>query len=243
VIVMDDADPVIAADGVLFGCMLYSGQICESSTRALVPHSQYDAFVQRLVDRASTIKLGDPDDLDTDMGPVISERQRDRILGYIESATNEGATIALGGGVPDGFDKGYWIEPTIIRDVTNDMTVALEEIFGPVLVVIPYDGLDEAITIANDTPYGLTAGIWAGNYEDALEVGAQLKAGSIWINNWHAVYPELPFGGYKQSGVGRELGPDALNEYTEAKHVHLDLTQEHGRHIFDILLSEPPADE
>jgi aldehyde dehydrogenase (NAD+) len=244
-VVMEDADPVIAADGVLFGCMLYSGQICESGTRALVPASIYDSFVERLVARASTIKLGDPDDLDTDMGPVISARQRDRILGYIESARTEGATIALGGGVPHGeqFEHGHWIEPTIIRDVTNDMTIAREEVFGPVLVVIPYNDLDEAVTIANDTQYGLTAGIWAGNYENALELAAKLRAGSIWINNWHAVYPELPFGGYKQSGVGRELGPDALKEYTEAKHVHLDLTQTRDRHIFDILLSEPPADE
>jgi acyl-CoA reductase-like NAD-dependent aldehyde dehydrogenase len=242
VIVMDDADPVIAADGVLFGCMLYSGQICESSTRALVPASIYDSFVERLVARAGTIKLGDPEDLDTDMGPVISARQRDRILGYLETGTQEGATIALGGGTPEGFDKGFWIEPTIISNVTNDITVAREEIFGPVLSVIPYNDLDEAIEIANDTQYGLTAGIWAGNYEDALEVGEKLRAGSIWINNWHAVYPELPFGGYKQSGVGRELGPDALNEYTEAKHVHLDLTQTRDRHIFDILLSEPPAE-
>jgi aldehyde dehydrogenase (NAD+) len=244
VIVMDDADPTIAADGVLFGCMLYSGQICESSTRALVPASMYDSFVDRLVARASTIKLGDPEDLDTDMGPVISARQRDRILHYLETARQEGATIALGGGVPEGpeFEKGHWIEPTVISNVTNDMTVAREEIFGPVLSVIPYDDLDEAIEIANDTQYGLTAGIWAGNYENALEVSDKLRAGSIWINNWHAVYPELPFGGYKQSGVGRELGPDALNEYTEAKHVHLDLTQTRDRHIFDILLSEPPAD-
>ena len=244
VIVMDDADPVIAADGVLFGCMLYSGQICESSTRALVPASIYDAFVQRLVDRAKTIKLGDPEDLDTDMGPVISARQRDRILSYLETAEHEGATIALGGGVPAGeeFEKGHWIEPTVISDVTNEMTVAREEIFGPVLSVIKYDDLDEAVEIANDTQYGLTAGIWAGNYENALEVSDKLRAGSVWINNWHAVYPELPFGGYKQSGVGRELGPDALNEYTEAKHVHLDLTQTRDRHIFDILLSEPPAD-
>ena len=221
VIVMDDADPVIAADGVLFGCMLYSGQICESSTRALVPASMYDSFVDRLVARASTIKLGDPEDLDTDMGPVISARQRDRILSYLETAEEEGATIALGGGIPEGFDKGFWIEPTVIRDVNNSMTVAREEIFGPVLSVIPYDDLDEAIEIANDTQYGLTAGIWGGNYENALEVGEKLRAGSIWINNWHAVYPELPFGGYKQSGVGRELGPEGLAAFPQIKSIFL----------------------
>ena len=245
VIVCEDADPVIAADGVLFGCMLYSGQICESGTRAFVPASIYDSFVDRLVARASTIKQGDPDDLDTDMGPVISGRQRDRILEYIQSARDEGATIALGGGVPEGeeFEHGFWIQPTVISDVTNDMRVAREEIFGPVLVVIPYNDLDEAVAMANDTEYGLTAGIWSGDYEAALELADKLQAGTVWINNWHMVDPNLPFGGYKQSGVGRELGPDALSEYTEAKHVHLDLTQQRERHIFDILLSEPPADD
>jgi acyl-CoA reductase-like NAD-dependent aldehyde dehydrogenase len=244
VVVLKDADLGIAADGVLFGSMLYSGQICESGTRALVADEIYDEFVERLVTRAATIKLGDPDDLDTDMGPVISERQRDRILGYIESAREQGATIALGGGVPAGaaFERGFWIEPTIITDVSNDMRAAREEIFGPVLCVIRYRDLDEAVALANDTDYGLTAGIWARDHEQALELGERLRAGTIWINNWHMIDPNLPFGGYKQSGVGRELGPDALGEYTEAKHVHLDLTQDRERHLFDVLLSEPPAE-
>jgi aldehyde dehydrogenase (NAD+) len=243
VIVLDDADLEIAADGVLFGCMLYSGQICESGTRVFVPDSIHDDFVDRLVARASTIKLGDPDDLDTDMGPVISERQHRRILEYLESARAEGATVALGGGTPSGdeFQKGNWIEPTILTDVTDDMRVAREEIFGPVLSVLRYSDLDEAIARANDSVYGLTAGVWGRDYERIADVGDRLQAGTIWINNWHMVDPKLPFGGYKQSGVGRELGPEALNEYTEAKHVHLDLTQTRDRHIFDILLSEPPS--
>jgi len=244
VLVLDDADLTIAADGVLFGCMLYSGQICESGTRVYVPESIHDEFVARLVDRASTIKIGDPGDLDTDMGPVISARQRDRILGYLESARSEGATVALGGGIPQGveFQRGYWIQPTVLTDVTNDMQVAREEIFGPVLSVLRYSDVDEAIELANDSMYGLTAGVWSTDYERATEVGDRLRAGTIWINNWHMVDPSMPFGGYKQSGVGRELGPDALNEYTEAKHIHMDLTQDRERHIFDILLSEPPAD-
>jgi acyl-CoA reductase-like NAD-dependent aldehyde dehydrogenase len=243
VMVLDDADLEIAADGALFGCMLYSGQICESGTRVFVPDSIYDQFVERLVERASTIKLGDPDDLDTDMGPVISQRQHKRILEYIESGRAEGATVALGGGVPPGseFEKGFWIEPTIFTDVTNDMRIARDEIFGPVLSVLRYSDLDEAIREANDSMYGLTAGVWSKDYERAKEVGDRLRAGTVWINNWHMVDPMLPFGGYKQSGVGRELGPEALSEYTEAKHVHIDLTTSLDRHIFDILLSEPPA--
>jgi acyl-CoA reductase-like NAD-dependent aldehyde dehydrogenase len=244
VIMLDDADLDIAVDGALFGCMLYSGQICESGTRLFVPAEMYDEVVDRLVARASTIKLGDPADFDTDMGPVISRRQRDRILDYIQSARDEGATVALGGGVPadeeldPAFANGHWIQPTIIRDVTNDMKAAREEIFGPVLCVIPYESEDQALELANDSQYGLTAGVWTTDYERGVEIGNQLRAGTIWINNWHQVDPALPFGGYKQSGVGRELGQHALDEYTEAKHVHVDLTTRKERHIFDILLSD-----
>jgi acyl-CoA reductase-like NAD-dependent aldehyde dehydrogenase len=243
VLVLDDADMEIAADGVLFGCMLYSGQICESGTRVYVPSSVHDEFVDRLVQRAATIKMGDPADLDTDMGPVISARQRDRVLDYIQSGLDDGATLAIGGGVPDGeeFERGHWVSPTIFTDVTNTMAIAREEIFGPVLVVLRYDTLEEAIALANDSDYGLSAGVWATDYERALEVGGQLRAGTVWINNWHMVDPALPFGGYKQSGVGREMGPGALDEYTETKHVHLDLTQKRENHIFDILLSTPPS--
>ncbi len=159
VIVLDDADLDIAVDGALFACMLYSGQICESGTRLLVPSALHDEIVDRLVARASTITLGDPADFDTDMGPVVSARQRDRIVEYLRSGVAEGATVALGGGVPEGapFDRGFWIEPTIFTDVTNDMRIAREEIFGPVLVVQRYDGVDEAVALANDTDYGLTA--------------------------------------------------------------------------------------
>jgi aldehyde dehydrogenase (NAD+) len=241
VILLDDADLDIAVDGTLFGCMLYSGQICESGTRLFVPAAMHDEIVERLVARASTIKLGDPADYSTDMGPVITGRQRDRILGFLEQARADGATFALGGGAPSGeeFDRGYWIEPTIVTGVTNDMEIAREEVFGPVLVVIPYTSVKEAIKMANDSQYGLTAGVWATDLERALEVGEQLEAGTIWINNWHQVDPSLPFGGYKQSGLGRELGPESLLEYTETKHLHLDLTTSKDRHIFDILLSTP----
>jgi acyl-CoA reductase-like NAD-dependent aldehyde dehydrogenase len=243
VIVLDDANLEIAADGVLFGCMLYTGQMCESGTRVYVPDSIHDQFVERLVERASTIKLGDPDDLDTDMGPVISARQHRRVLEYLDSARTEGATLALGGGVPTGeqFEKGHWIEPTILTDVTDGMRVAREEVFGPVLSVLRYSDLDDALARANDSIYGLSAGVWGGDYERVLEIGHQLQAGTVWLNNWHMVDPNMPFGGYKQSGVGREIGREALDEYTEVKHLHLDLTQTRERHIFDILLSEPPA--
>jgi acyl-CoA reductase-like NAD-dependent aldehyde dehydrogenase len=241
VVLLDDADLDIAVDGILFGCMLYSGQICASGTRLLVPAVLYEEVVNRLVARAGTIRVGDPGNFDTDMGPVISARQRDQILRFIGQAVAEGATVALGGGAPAGeeFQRGFWVAPTILTNVTNDMEIAREEVFGPVLAVLRYEGLDEAIAIANDSAYGLTAGVWAGDYERALEVSARLDAGTVWINNWHMIDPALPFGGCKHSGVGRELGPDALQEYTEPKHVHLDLTQSKNRHMFDILLSTP----
>src|SRR5439155_5485880 len=132
-------------------------------------------------------------------------------------------------------------EPTIVTGVTNDMPIAREEIFGPVLCVLRYTDEADAIRQANDSMYGLTAGVWSSDYERAIEVGDKLRAGTVWINNWHQIDPALPFGGYKQSGLGRELGPTALDEYTEVKHLHIDLTQRLDRHFFDVLLSEPPA--
>jgi acyl-CoA reductase-like NAD-dependent aldehyde dehydrogenase len=243
VVVLDDAELDTAVDAALFGCCLYSGQMCESGTRLLLPAELHDEFVQRMVRRAATIKLGDPFDHETDLGPVVSAEQRERILRYIEIGKQEGATIACGGGPPEGdeFDRGYWIEPTIFTGVTNDMRIAREEIFGPVLSVIRYDDVDEAIAIAHHAIYGLSAAVWSSDYERALETAARLRAGTVWVNDVHMVACELPFGGYKQSGLGRELGPDALDEYTEVKHVHVDMSQRLDRRVYDLLLSEPPA--
>ncbi|MEV4423495.1 aldehyde dehydrogenase family protein [Patulibacter sp. NPDC049589] len=243
VIVLDDADLDMAVEGILFGCMLFSGQMCESGTRLLVPAARRDEIVARLVARVGDLRLGDPRDFDTDVGPVISVKQRDRALALIGGAVAEGATIAVGGGVPDvpGFAGGSWIEPTILTDVTNDMEIARVEVFGPVLAVLTYETEEEAIRIANDSDYGLTAGVWGGDLEHASEVGGRLRAGSIWINTWHAVDVMAPFGGYGQSGVGRELGPDALDAYTEVKHVHLDLSRRADQQPFELLQPGPGA--
>jgi aldehyde dehydrogenase (NAD+) len=243
VVVLDDADLDAAVDAALFGSWLYCGQMCESGTRLLLPDSLHDEFVGRMIERAKTVKVGDPTDFDTDLGPVISLEQRDRILGYIELGVQEGATIAFGGGSPEGagFERGFWVNPTIFTDVRNDMRIAQEEIFGPVLSVIRYGDEDEAVQIANDSPYGLSAAVWSGDYERALGVADRVRAGTVWVNDVHMVNPAQPFGGYKQSGLGRELGPHALDEYTEAKHVHVDLTQKREARMYDLLLSEPPA--
>jgi aldehyde dehydrogenase (NAD+) len=229
-------------DAALYGCFLHSGQVCESGTRLLLPDSIHDEFVDRLVARAAQIKIGDPEDFDTDMGPVVSKEQQERILGYIRLGEEEGAKVVFGGGVPEGeqFQRGYWVEPTIFVDVNNDMRIAQEEIFGPVLSVIRYQDEEEALRIANDSPYGLASAVWSNDDERALAVARRIRAGTVWINDHHNINCEVPFGGYKQSGIGRELGPHALDAYTEVKNVHLDLSRRLDRRPYDVLLSEAP---
>jgi acyl-CoA reductase-like NAD-dependent aldehyde dehydrogenase len=222
-IILDDADIDMAVDGALFACMANNGEACEAGTRLLVPASRKDEIVGKLVQRAATLKLGNPLEPTTHVGPIISATQRDRILDYFRIAADEGATTAIGGRAPSGpeFEKGYWIEPTIFVDVTSDMRIAREEVFGPVLVVLSYDSVDEAVAIANDSKYGLSAGVW-GSDERALAVARRLESGSVWINNWHIIHPAYPFGGYKESGLGREGGPHAIDEYVEEKFIALD---------------------
>ncbi|MCV7021389.1 aldehyde dehydrogenase family protein [Mycolicibacterium aichiense] len=234
-IVLDDADLDMAVDGVLYGCFVYSGQVCESGTRALVPEHLHDEFVRRLVDRAQTIVIGPTRDWDTDMGPVIDAKQQQRILDYVRGAVAEGATVALGG---EALDRdGFWFQPTILTGVRNVMRIAQEEVFGPVLVVIPYTDSDHAVRIANDSEYGLAASIWSSDNARALDIAGRIQAGSVWINDAHQINCHVPFGGYKQSGLGRELGPDALDAYTEIKTVHLDLSGGRDAKPYDLLLS------
>ena len=239
-IVLADADLDTAVEGALFACMLYSGQACESGTRLLLPEALHDDFVARLIERARTMKIGDPAEFDTDLGPVVSAEQRERILGYIELGQKEGATLAYGGPVPEG--PGFWVGPTVFTGVRPDMRIAQEEIFGPVLCVIPYGSVDEAVAIANDSEYGLSAGVWSEDVDAALEVARRLESGTVWINDWHMVSVEYPFGGVKQSGLGRELGPHSLDEYTEEKFVHIDLSRRLDRRVYDLVLP-PVADQ
>ncbi|MFC9735763.1 aldehyde dehydrogenase family protein [Streptomyces roseolus] len=241
-IVLDDADLDAAVDGSIYAFLLHAGQACESGTRLLLPASLHDEFVSRLTARLRTLKVGDPLDPGTDIGPVMSAVQRDRILGYIEKGRKEGATVAHGGGAPSGpeYEKGYWVEPTVFTGVRNDMCIAREEIFGPVLSVISYDSVDEAIKIANDTEYGLSAGVWSQDVPRALEVARQLQAGSVWINDWHNISQHMPFGGFKQSGFGRELGADALDEFTEQKAITIDLSGRVDRRAYGLVISTPP---
>lgn len=227
-IILEDADLNLALPGSLFGVFLHSGQFCESGTRLFVPDKLYDQVVEGLVALASKLKLGNPLDTTTDMGPVISKKQKETILSYIETGLREGATLACGGKevmVP-GCEEGHFIEPTIFTNVTNDMKIAQEEIFGPVLAVIRYSDVDEAIKMANDTIYGLAAGVWTRDVNKAYEVARKLQAGVVWINDWHMLRNDAPFGGYKQSGIGREMGKHSLDAYTQVKHVHTSMTSE-----------------
>src|SRR5438128_4090239 len=233
-IVLPDADVDLAVDGALFAFCLYQGQACEAGPGLLRPDSLHDEFVAKMIERAKLIKVGDPADFDTDMGPIISVEQKTRIESYIELAAKEGATVAFQGNVPD--DPGHWVPVTILTDVTNDMRVAREEIFGPVLCVLRYRDVQHAIDIANDSEYGLSAGVWSEDVDAAMDVARQLEAGTVWINDWHMVNVMYPFGGFKQSGNGRELGPHALDEYTEEKFVHVDLSRTRARRVYDLVV-------
>ncbi len=238
-IVYDDADLDAAVDGALWATFFHQGQACESGTRLILPASIHDAFVERLVARARTIKLGDTLDWATDMGPLVSAAQLESVSEYVRIGLAEGARLVLGGHAVDGpGGKGYFFEPTIFVDVENSMTIAQEEIFGPVLSVIKVADDEEAIAVANDTIYGLAAAVWTQDYDRALTTARRLKAGTIWINDHHLINCVAPFGGYKQSGNGREHGVYGLNEYTEIKHVHVDLTGGVEQKWFGVLLGE-----
>ena len=219
-IILDDADLDMAIDGSLFGCFFHQGQACESGTRLLVSEAKHDEVVARLVERTKQINCGDPLDMMSAQGPLISARQRETVEGYIKKGVEEGAKVAVGGGRPAGLPKGYYVEPTILTDVKNTMTVAQEEIFGPVLVVIRYKDIDDAIRIANDSIYGLGGAVWSRDDDKAMEVAKRVRTGTMWINEYHMLSAAAPFGGYKQSGIGREFGMEGILEYMQIKHIH-----------------------
>ncbi len=223
-IVLEDADLDLAVDGAMYAIFYHSGQCCEAGTRLLLPEKIYDEFLQRMLEKTKKLKLGDPKKPETDLGPLISKRQQERVLNYIAIGKSEGARVAFGGSIPSdpSLSSGFFVQPTIFVDVQNRMRVAQEEIFGPVLSIIRYNTVEEAVVMANDSMYGLAAGVWSRDKEKAMGVAKRLRAGTVWINEWHLISEKAPFGGYKQSGIGREFGIDGLKEYTEAKHLHID---------------------
>ncbi|WP_416262122.1 aldehyde dehydrogenase family protein [Gibbsiella quercinecans] len=223
-IVFADADLDAALDGTLFGFLFNTGQCCVSGSRLLVERSIHQAFCQRLVERAQRVKIGDPLHETTQVGAIISEKHHQTILGYIAQGKKEGAQLLTGGNAI-ASNGGWFIEPTIFDNVTPEMAIFREEIFGPVLCVTPFDSDEEAIAIANDSCYGLAASIWTANLDRAIQGFRDLKAGRLWVNTTIAGGPELPSGGFKQSGIGRESGTYGVDEYTELKSVHIQLGQ------------------
>jgi len=219
-IVLKDADLSIAVDGALYAFLYHSGQICSSGTRLFVDEAIYPEFKEALVARIKEVKVGLPSDPTTGYGPVISKKQFESIMNYIEISKKEGAKLLSGGNRVPGadFEKGYFIEPTLF-EVTPDNTIFNEEIFGPVLAITPFKTEEEAIKLANKSVFGLAGAVWSKDHAHAKSVAKRLEAGTVWINEYHLLNPGMPFGGYKQSGLNREMGEEGLKAYLEVKHL------------------------
>jgi len=221
-----DADFEAAVDGALFGVFINQGEVCSAGSRVLVQRPIYKKMLDAMIEKAKKIKLGSGLDPATKMGPVVSKAQMERVQRYQEIGKKE-AKVAVGGGRPadPALQRGYFVEPTIFYDVANTAQIAREEIFGPVMSVIPFDDEAEALRLANDTPYGLAAAVWSRDIFKALRMVKRLQAGIVWVNHMQPTYVEAPWGGYKMSGIGRELGPWGAEEYLQVKQVHINLNE------------------
>jgi acyl-CoA reductase-like NAD-dependent aldehyde dehydrogenase len=219
-IVLEDAAPAKVATGVRSASLSNSGQICNALTRILVPHGRHDEYVDALAAEMTSLRVGDPTDPDTQIGPLVSRRQQQRVRDYIDIGHREGARLVVGGAeMPTGFDRGWYVQPTLFAAAHNAMRIAREEIFGPVITVIPYRDLDDAVAIANDSVYGLAGSIWTDDVDRALAIGARIETGTLGINQGYTMDPFAPFGGVKASGYGRELGPEGLDSYLNTKSI------------------------
>jgi phenylacetaldehyde dehydrogenase len=227
-VVLPDADPVAVAAAAADGIFFNQGQTCTAGSRLYVHEDLYDDVMAEVLDRARSLVVGAGQDPATQMGPLVSRRQLDTVTSYLQSGVAQGAVVATGGGRPEGLPAenadGYFLEPTVLTDTDHSMRVVREEIFGPVLVAMPWKEIDDLVDKANDSPYGLSAGVWTNDLTQAHRVAAAIKAGTVWINCYNLTDPASPFGGYKESGWGREMGRQVLEEYTETKSVWVNLT-------------------
>jgi betaine-aldehyde dehydrogenase len=225
-IVFADAEFEAAIEGSANGIFWNQGEICSAGSRVFIERSIYDDALSKLIDQARAVRVGDGRDAETTMGPLVSKEQQERVLHYIDVGQKE-AKLAVQGDAPSTgrLAAGYYVPPTIFADADNDMTIAREEIFGPVMTVIPFDGVDEVIQLSNDNPYGLAAAVWSRDIKKAINTAKALRAGIVWINDTQPAPTEAPWGGYKQSGIGRELGREGVEDYLESKHIYINLAE------------------
>ncbi len=220
-IILDDVDLEAVMGDLVMSGLLNTGQACGAQTRMLAPKSRYDEITEALGAAIGAMKTGDPTDPESVFGPLVAKRQQDRVVSYLESGREQGAVAVIGGGIPADLPTGYYVEPTVFRDVTNDMRIAREEIFGPVLSVIEYETEEQAIAIANDSDFGLSGSVWTSDPDHAAEIAAQVRTGVVAVNSSAILDMASPFGGFKKSGIGRELGPEGLEHFCEVQSVLL----------------------
>lgn len=241
-VVFDDADVEAAARGAVAGSLINAGQDCTAATRAIVHSSLFETFTARVTQLMDRVIVGNPSDLRTDMGPLISRDHRDRVAGMVDRARSAGAIITTGGGIPADAPAGSaFFEPTLITGITPESEVWREEIFGPVLVALPFETDDEAIVLANDTPYGLAASAWTTQTNRALRAAAQIEAGCVWINEHIPIVSEMPHGGYKASGFGKDMSAYSFEEYTQIKHVLIDETPTAAKDWQSVIFTSTPT--